>query len=135
MGVNVKGFMLQPVGPEALGLVQRADQLAWPTSASIASAHLRAFPVRPIKTSVWPLLPWAAVTSCQRWKKAQSTRLNGAAPSLTSVFGFQKVLKHYYLQGLHQVVVNADLYINGDVYDSLTPIAAEGASKWPPMPR
>ena len=36
------------------------------------------------------------------------------------MFGFQKVLKHYYLQGLHQVVVNADLYINGDVYDSLS---------------
>jgi TRAP-type mannitol/chloroaromatic compound transport system substrate-binding protein len=36
------------------------------------------------------------------------------------VFGFQKVLKHYYLQGLHQVVVNADLYINGDVYNGLT---------------
>jgi TRAP-type mannitol/chloroaromatic compound transport system substrate-binding protein len=25
------------------------------------------------------------------------------------------------LQGLHQVVVNADLYLNGDVYDALTP--------------
>ena len=37
-------------------------------------------------------------------------------------FGFQKVLKHYYLQGLHQVVVNADLYINGDVWRKLTPI-------------
>ena len=41
-------------------------------------------------------------------------------PKPDSVFGFQKVLKHYYLQGLHQVVVNADLYINGDVYDSMT---------------
>ena len=48
-------------------------------------------------------------------------RLNGAAPKPDSVFGFQKVLKHYYLQGLHQVVVNADVYINGDVYNSLTP--------------
>ena len=37
-------------------------------------------------------------------------------------FGFQKVLKHYYLQGLHQVVVNADIYINGKVYRSLTPL-------------
>jgi TRAP-type mannitol/chloroaromatic compound transport system substrate-binding protein len=37
------------------------------------------------------------------------------------VFGFQKVLKHYYLQGLHQVVVNADIYINGDVWKKLTP--------------
>jgi TRAP-type mannitol/chloroaromatic compound transport system substrate-binding protein len=39
-----------------------------------------------------------------------------------SVFGFQKVLKHYYLQGLHQVVVNADLYVNGDVYKGMTKI-------------
>lgn len=30
------------------------------------------------------------------------------------------MLKHYYLQGLHQVVVNADLYLNGDVYDGLS---------------
>jgi TRAP-type mannitol/chloroaromatic compound transport system substrate-binding protein len=36
------------------------------------------------------------------------------------VFGFQKVLKHYYLQGLHQVVVNADMYVNGDFYKSLS---------------
>jgi len=42
-------------------------------------------------------------------------------PKPDSVFGFQKVLKHYYLQGLHQVVVNADLYINGDVWNRLTP--------------
>ena len=41
-------------------------------------------------------------------------------PKPDSVFGFQKVLKHYYLQGLHQVVVNADMYINGDVYDGLS---------------
>jgi len=34
----------------------------------------------------------------------------------------QKVLKHYYLQGLHQVVVNADMYINGDVWGKLTPL-------------
>ncbi len=31
------------------------------------------------------------------------------------------MLKHYYLQGLHQVIVNADLYLNGDVWRSLTP--------------
>lgn len=41
-------------------------------------------------------------------------------PKPDSVFGFQKVLKHYYLQGLHQVVVNADMYINKDVWNSLT---------------
>jgi len=41
-------------------------------------------------------------------------------PKPDSVFGFQKVLKHYYLQGLHQVVVNADMYLNLDVYNKLT---------------
>jgi TRAP-type mannitol/chloroaromatic compound transport system substrate-binding protein len=30
------------------------------------------------------------------------------------------VLKNYYLQGLHQNVVNADIYINKDVFESLT---------------
>jgi len=43
-------------------------------------------------------------------------------PKPDMTFGFQKVLKHYYLQGLHQVVVNADVYINGKVYNSLTPL-------------
>ena len=36
------------------------------------------------------------------------------------VFGFYKVLKHYYLQGLHQVVVNADFYMTGKTYNGLT---------------
>ena len=48
------------------------------------------------------------------------TLLNGVVLSQTSDFGFHKVLKHYYLQGLHQVVVNADLYLNKDVYNQLT---------------
>ena len=41
-------------------------------------------------------------------------------PKPDLVFGFYKVLKNYYLQGLHQVVVNADLYINGKVWRDLT---------------
>ena len=42
MGVNVKGFMLQPVGPEALGWFP--SQLnPWTTSARCVSAHLRAW--------------------------------------------------------------------------------------------
>jgi len=43
-------------------------------------------------------------------------------PKPDSVFGFQKVLKHYYLQGLHQVTVNADMYVNKDFYNGLTEI-------------
>ena len=36
-------------------------------------------------------------------------------PKPSTDFGFHKVLKHYYLQGLHQVVVNADMCLNKDV--------------------
>ena len=35
-------------------------------------------------------------------------------------FWFPKVLKHYYLQGLHQVVVNADFYITGKTYKAMS---------------
>ena len=66
-----------------------------------------------------PLSPWAAVTSCRLWKRAPST-LPVVLPEAGHGFGFHKVLKHYYLQGLHQVVVNADMYLNKDVYNSLT---------------
>ena len=41
-------------------------------------------------------------------------------PKPDMVFGFQKVLKHYYLQGLHQVVVNADFYITGTTYEKFS---------------
>jgi TRAP-type mannitol/chloroaromatic compound transport system substrate-binding protein len=50
--------------------------------------------------------------------------LDGAewcCPKPDMTYGFHKVMKHYYLQGLHQVVVNADIYFNGDVWKKLTP--------------
>ena len=40
-------------------------------------------------------------------------------PKPSTDFGFHKVLKHYYLQGLHQVVVNAGMSLNKDVYNTL----------------
>ena len=41
-------------------------------------------------------------------------------PKPSTDSGFHKVLKRYYLQGLHQVVVNAGMRLNKDVYNSLT---------------
>ena len=43
-------------------------------------------------------------------------------PKPDMTFGFQKVLKHYYLQGLHQVVVNADFYLTGSKYKKMSAI-------------
>jgi len=101
MGVNVKGFMLQPVGPEALGWFPEPI-------ASMDDFRKMRFRAPP---GMVPALEKGTIDAAE-W----------CCPKPDSVFGFQKVLKHYYLQGLHQVVVNADMYLNLDVYNGLTDV-------------
>ena len=121
MGMNVKGFMLQPVGPEALGWfsepINSMDDFrkyrfrAPPGMVGQAYADIGVAAVAMGGADILPALENGTIDAAE-W----------CCPKPDSVFGFQNVLKHYYLQGLHQVVVNADLYINRDVYDSLTPL-------------
>ena len=120
MGVNVKGFMLQPVGPEALGWFKEpinsmADfrKYRFRTPPGIPGQTYKDIGVAAVAMGGGDILPALekGVIDAAEW----------CCPKPDSIFGFQKVLKHYYLQGLHQVVVNADIYINGDVYRSLTP--------------
>ncbi|MGF1476242.1 MAG: TRAP transporter substrate-binding protein [Geminicoccaceae bacterium] len=119
MGMNVKGFMLQPVGPEALGwfkepITSMADfrQYRFRTPPGIPGQTYNDIGVAAVAMGGGDILPALekGVIDAAEW----------CCPKPDSVFGFQNVLKHYYLQGLHQVVVNADIYINGDVYESLT---------------
>jgi len=119
MGVNVKGFMLQPVGPEALGwfkepIASMEDfrKYKFRTPPGIPGQTYKDIGVASVAMGGGDILPAleAGTIDAAEW----------CCPKPDSVFGFQKVLKHYYLQGLHQVVVNADLYINGDVYNGLT---------------
>ncbi|MBM2576268.1 TRAP transporter substrate-binding protein [Jannaschia sp. Os4] len=119
MGVNVKGFMLQPVGPEALGwfpepIESMADfrELRFRAPPGMVGAAYSDIGVAAVAMGGGDILP--------ALEKGTIDAAEWCCPKPDSVFGFQKVLKHYYLQGLHQVVVNADLYINGDVYDGLT---------------
>jgi len=121
MGVNVKGFMLQPVGPEALGwfkepIESMADfrQYRFRTPPGIPGQTYKDIGVASVAMGGGDILP--------ALEKGTIDAAEWCCPKPDMVFGFQKVLKHYYLQGLHQVVVNADLYINRDVYDSLTPL-------------
>ncbi len=119
MGVNVKGFLLQPVGPEALGWfpepINSMDDFrkmrfrAPPGMVGAAYADVGVPAVAMGGGDILPALEKGTIDAAE-W----------CCPKPDSVFGFQKVLKHYYLQGLHQVVVNADLYVNGDFYESLT---------------
>ena len=121
MGVNVKGFMLQPVGPEALGwfkepIASMEDfrKYRFRTPPGIPGQTYQDIGVASVAMGGGDILP--------ALEKGTIDAAEWCCPKPDSVFGFQKVLKHYYLQGLHQVVVNADLYINRDVYDALTPL-------------
>lgn len=121
MGVNVKGFMLQPVGPEALGWFKEPIEsmedfrkYRFRTPPGIPGQTYKDIGVASVAMGGGDILP--------ALEKGTIDAAEWCCPKPDSVFGFQKVLKYYYLQGLHQVVVNADLYINGDVYDSLTPL-------------
>ncbi len=119
MGVNVKGFMLQPVGPEALGWFKEPiasmddfRKYRFRTPPGIPGQTYKDIGVASVAMGGGDILP--------ALEKGTIDAAEWCCPKPDSVFGFQKVLKHYYLQGLHQVVVNADVYINRDVYDSLT---------------
>ncbi len=120
MGMNIKGFMLQPVGPEALGWFKEpinsmADfrKLRFRTPPGIPGQTYNDIGVAAVAMGGGDILPSLekGVIDAAEW----------CCPKPDLVYGFHKVLKHYYLQGLHQVVVNADIYINGDVYKKLTP--------------
>ena len=119
MGVNIKGFMLQPVGPEALGWFKEPinsmddfRKYRFRTPPGIPGQTYKDIGVASVAMGGGDILP--------ALEKGTIDAAEWCCPKPDSIFGFQKVLKHYYLQGLHQVVVNADIYINGDVYDSLT---------------
>jgi len=120
MDINVKGFMLQPVGPEALGWFKEPinsmddfRKLRFRTPPGIPGQIYKDIGVASVAMGGGDILPALekGVIDAAEW----------CCPKPDSVFGFQKVLKHYYLQGLHQNIVNADLYINGDVWKSMSP--------------
>jgi TRAP-type mannitol/chloroaromatic compound transport system substrate-binding protein len=120
MAVNVKGFILQPVGPEPLGWFKEPI-------ASMDDFRKYRFRTPPgIPGQVYSNIGVASVAMgggdiLPALEKGTIDAAEWTSPKADYVFGLHKVLKHYYLQGLHQVVVNADLYINGDVYNALTP--------------
>jgi len=121
MKVNVKGFILQPVGPEALGwfktpINSMADfrKLRFRTPPGIPGQIYKDIGIAAVAMGGGDILP--------ALEKGTIDAAEWCCPKPDMTFGFHKVLKHYYQQGLHQVVVNADMYINGDVWRKLSPL-------------
>jgi TRAP-type mannitol/chloroaromatic compound transport system substrate-binding protein len=120
MKVNVKGFILQPVGPEALGWfktpINSMDdfrKMRFRTPPGIPAESYKEMGVAAVAMGGGDILP--------ALEKGALDAAEWCCPKPDMTFGFQKVLKHYYMQGLHQVVVNADMYINKKVWDGLSP--------------
>ncbi len=119
MGVNIKGLMLQPSGPEALGWFKEPIN----SMADFRKYRFRTPPGIPGQTYKDIGVSSVAMGGGDILPALQSGKIDAAewcCPKPDKDFGFQKVLKHYYLQGLHQVVVNGDIYINGDTWNKLT---------------
>ncbi len=119
MKMDIKGLMLQPVGPEALGWFKEPinsmedfRKYRFRTPPGIPGQTYKDIGIASVAMGGGDILP--------ALQKGTIDAAEWCCPKPDSVFGFQKVLKHYYLQGLHQVVVNADMYINGKVWRSLT---------------
>ena len=120
MGMNIKGLILQPLGPEALGWfkepIESMDDFrdytyrAPPGIPGQAYLDLGVDAVTMSGSEILPALKNGTIDAAE-W----------CCPMPDSVFGFQKVLKNYYLQGIHQNVANADLYINGDLWKKISP--------------
>lgn len=121
MKVNIKGFILQPVGPEALGWFKTPIK-------SMADFRKLRFRMPPgIPGQIYKEVGVAAVAMgggdiLPALEKGLIDGAEWCCPKPDMVYGFHKVLKHYYLEGLHQNVVNADIYINGEVYKKLSKI-------------
>lgn len=119
MKMNVKGVMLQPVGPEALGWfktpIKNMDdfrKMRFRTPPGIPAESYKEMGVAAVAIGGGDILP--------ALEKGTLDAAEWCCPKPDMTFGFQKVLKHYYLQGLHQVVVNADMYVNRKVWDGMS---------------
>jgi len=106
MGVNVKGLMLQPVGPEALGWfsepINSMDdfrKLRFRAPPGIPGQTYNDIGVSAVAMGGGDILP--------ALEKGTIDAAEWCCPKPDSVFGFQKVLKHYY---------------HGDVWSKLTPL-------------
>jgi TRAP-type mannitol/chloroaromatic compound transport system substrate-binding protein len=116
--VNVVGFVVQPVGPEALGWFKQPIR-------NMADLQKRRFRTPPgIPGAIYKEMGVTAVAlpGAEIIPSAERGVLDAAewcCPVTDLAYGFQRAFKYYYLQGLHQNTVNADIYINKNFWNKL----------------
>lgn len=113
-------FSIMGIGPEALGwfkepIKNMADfrKLRFRTPPGLPGEIYKELGIAAVSLPGPDILPAAqrGVIDAGEW----------GYPADDLPFGFHRVWKHYYLQGLHQVTTTADLTINRDFWNKLSP--------------
>ncbi len=115
---KVVPFPLMGVGPEALGWFKQPIQ----TLSDFRKVRFRTPPGLPGEIYRELGITAVSIPGPEILPAAQRGVIDAAEwgfPSDDLAFGFHRVWKNYYLQGLHQSTVVADLVINGDVWARL----------------
>jgi TRAP-type mannitol/chloroaromatic compound transport system substrate-binding protein len=117
---SVVPFPIMAVGPEALGWFKQPI----PSLEQFRKLRFRVPPGLPGEIYLESGITAVSLPGPEILPAAQRGVIDAAEwgfPSDDLAFGFHRVWKNYYLQGLHQVTVVADLIINGAFWTKLPP--------------
>lgn len=120
LNTKVVAFSIMGIGPEALGWfkepIESMDdfrKLRFRTPPGLPGEIYNELGIAAVSLPAPDILPAAerGVIDAAEW----------GYPADDLPFGFHRVWKHYYLQGLHQVTTTGDLTINRAFWDKLSP--------------
>ena len=116
--VDLRAWAVLPMGPEPFGWFNKK----YNTVAEINKAKFRSPPGVPAEVFKEMGMPVVSMPGGDIVPAAQRGVIDAGewiGPGEDITMGFHTVWKHYYLQGLHQVISIGDVYINKKWYDAL----------------
>lgn len=119
LNLNLKGFILQSSGPHALGWFRN------PISSldNFKGKRFRDssdFSNRIHRDMGISIIPMKAADILPELDKQNLDAASWCCPRRDLTLGLQKSIRNYYLQGITKTILNADLYLNKEIYDELT---------------
>jgi TRAP-type mannitol/chloroaromatic compound transport system substrate-binding protein len=118
LGVNVKGFICMPMGPEPFGWFAKP----FDSVEDLKKVKFRSPPGIPAESLKLMGVPTVSMPGGEIVPSAQRGVIDAAewiSPADDRNLGLSAVWKNYYLQGLHQAVSIGDIYVNLDWWNKL----------------
>ncbi len=118
LGVNVKGFICMPMGPEPFGCFAKP----FDSVEDLKKVKFRSPPGIPAESLKLMGVPTVSMPGGEIVPSAQRGVIDAAewiSPADDRNLGLSAVWKNYYLQGLHQAVSIGDIYVNLDWWNKL----------------